>query len=357
MKTFGGKSTRVAASIIKVLAVGSLMWTTACSAFDWSHARGFNVTPAVEATDMAYLKSIGASVIRVSFANDPLIAKTPPYANNAPAFARLDRIVEWANANRVALVIDPHTAPGFENPYTTSPNDLFWLDAAFQDRLVALWSELARRYAGRTTQVIGFDLLNEPVTPNPATSSVQFDWNAYVARLVATIRQYDQSHAIVVEPARQPDRNGYYNTMFEALSTLALPQDANLVVSPHMYLPVAFTHQGVLPQYPAPVSYPGVVDGIVWNRGQLSATLGVARDYGVAHRVPILIGEFSASVQSGSDGVRYLRDLIDVMNGLSLGWAYHAYKENPAWDPGLDAAVSKTSANASRGAVLLRGLR
>ncbi|RKT99076.1 hypothetical protein C7H84_33325 [Burkholderia sp. Nafp2/4-1b] len=368
MMTSGKTPTRAAASVAKALGFGCLVWASACNGFDWSHARGFNVTPAVDAGDIRFLKSVGVSVIRVSFADDPLIGTAPPYANNEPAFARLDRIVEWANANRMAVVIDPHTAPGFANPYTTSPDDLFWRTAAFQDRLLALWVDLSRRYADKTTQVIGFDLLNEPVTPNLATSRVQFDWNAYVARLVATIRQYDTHHAIVIEPARQPDPRGRYDTMFEALNALGLPRDANLVVSPHMYLPVAFTHQGVLPQYSARTHYPGEVDGTFWNRDRLNATLAAARDYGVAHGVPILIGEFSASVQSGDDGIRYLSDVIDVMNGLSLGWAYHAYKENAAWDPGLDVAASSakigasasasasTGTGSSRGAVLLRGL-
>jgi len=360
MMTFGRKPTRAGVSVAKVIGIGCLIWTSACNAFDWSHARGFNVTPVIEARDIRFLKSIGVSVIRVSFADDPLIGTAPPYVNNEPAFARLDRIVEWANANHMAVVIDPHTAPGFANSYTTSPDDLFWRSSAFQDRLLALWADLSRRYADRSMQAIGFDLLNEPVIPGPAASRVQFDWNAYVARLVATIRQYDTHHAIVVEPARQPDRRGRYDTMFEALNTLDLPRDTNLVVSPHMYLPVAFTHQGVLPQYSARTHYPGEVDGTFWNRDRLNATLAIARDYGVAHGVPILIGEFSASVQSGDDGIRYLRDAIDVMNGLSLGWTYHAYKENAVWDPGLDAAApgarTGASAGASRGAALLQGL-
>jgi aryl-phospho-beta-D-glucosidase BglC (GH1 family) len=362
MMTFGRKPTRMVASVAKAVGIGCLVWASTCHAFDWSDARGFNVTSAVNERDIRFLKSLGASVIRVSFANDPLIGAVPPYANNEPAFARLDRIVEWANANRMAVVIDPHTAPGFANPYTTSPEDLFWRTAAFQDRLLALWADLSRRYADKTAQAIGFDLLNEPVTPGLATSQAKFDWNAYVARLVATIRRYDTHHTIIVEPARQPDRRGRYNTMFEALNALDLPPDANLVVSPHMYLPIAFTHQGVLPKYSARTHYPGEVEGALWNRDRLKATLAAAREYGISHRVPILIGEFSASVHSGDDGVRYLRDAIDVMNGLSLGWVYHAYKENAVWDPGLDAAASSartaasTGAGAARGAVLLRGL-
>jgi aryl-phospho-beta-D-glucosidase BglC (GH1 family) len=338
---------------------GCLLCACKCDAFDWSQARGFNVTPNVELRDFVYLRSLGVSVVRVSFADDPLLQNTVPYAFNRSALDRLDQIVEWANDTQMALVIDPHTAPGFRNKYTTSPDDSFWTDPAKQERFVLLWSRLAQRYGVETNQVIGFDLLNEPVVPNSKTAAAPFDWNKYVDRLVRVIRQYDKIHTIIIQPARRPDQNGVYNNVFEALEDLRIPNDKNVVVSPHMYLPVAFTHQGAGKDWSRSAHYPGVVDGNLWDRNAIASTMSKAWRFGKLYKVPIFIGEFSASAKTGLEGVQYLRDVVETMNQLSMGWAYHAYKENPIWDPQLDSSGTGLGQDRSRSraTVLLRGLK
>ncbi|MCX4172735.1 MULTISPECIES: glycoside hydrolase family 5 protein [Paraburkholderia] len=302
-------------------------------AFDWATARGFNVTPNVSDADLEYIASVGCSVIRVSFGDSPLLSLTGAYESNEATFKKLDHIIEVAKKNHLVVVIDPHALPGFKNRYTTSPHDLFWSSDLLQNRLKSLWVEIAQRYRSDDQAVLGFDLLNEPVTAVPSADNNYFDWNKFVESLVKVIRVSNKTAYIVIEPARQLNALGGYDSFFSALSRLKLPRTDRMVVSPHMYTPMELTHEGVLPQFSAAVHYPGKISGEQWDAKKIQTTLVVARQYGDANHVPIFIGEFSASVISGDDGDRYLADLLDVMDQLSFGWAFHAFKENPVWNP------------------------
>jgi len=324
-------------------------------AFDWTTARGFNVTPNISRADLGYLAGLGMNVVRVSFADSPLIRRNLPYENNRASFEKLDEIIAAAKIYRLAVIIDPHTSPGFNNPYTTSETDAFWANRMLQDRLNDLWIEIAKRYGHDKDVVLAYDLLNEPVTPRMSDRNGVIDWNQLVRRMVKSIRKYDSIHAIMIEPARHPNIDGAYNSFFEALRDLKLPPDVNIVVSPHMYAPLELTHQGVLPQFRSHVRYPGIIAGVFWDKRHMADVLGRARDFTSATGVPIFIGEFSASVQAGEDGDRYLDDLTEVMNALSFGWAYHAYKENPAWDPQSPSLKRGVSGQSVRMKILLRG--
>ncbi|MFL9868196.1 cellulase family glycosylhydrolase [Paraburkholderia fungorum] len=302
-------------------------------AFDWATARGFNVTPNVSDMDLEYIASIGCSVIRVSFGDSPLLSLTGSYESDEANFKKLDNIIETASKNHLAVVIDPHAIPGFKNRYTTSPRDVFWSSDLLQNRLKSLWIQIAQRYRGDDRAVLGFDLLNEPVTPPPSADNNYFDWNKFAGSLVSAIRANNKTAYIVIEPARQTNAQGGYDSFFSALGRLKLPHTDRIVVSPHMYTPMELTHEGVLPQFSTAVHYPGKIAGEQWDANKIWSTMAMARQYGDANHVPIFIGEFSASVISGDDGDRYLGDLLGVMDQLSFGWAFHAFKENPVWNP------------------------
>lgn len=343
--------------LIKVIFIFcSTLCFSHANAFDWGTARGFNVTPDVSDSDMEFLASIGCNVIRVSFANEPFVKLTEPYEDDETAFAKLDRIVKAAKRNHLAVVVDPHAVPGFKNRYTTSRDDEFWSNKSLQDRLVRLWVEIAKRYKNDSDAVLGFDLMNEPVVPIPSAKNNYFEWNQFVATLIASIRAQSASYYAVVEPARQPDAIGHYESFFDALKRLKLPDSRRIVVSPHMYMPLELTHEGVHPQFSQAVHYPGYIAGEQWSAQRIQDVLVVARRFGDAKHVPIFIGEFSASVKSGDDGDRYLDDLIGAMNRLSFGWAFHAFKENPVWDPQQAALRKDESGKTVRMNVIIRGL-
>ncbi|MEA3060156.1 MAG: hypothetical protein QOE50_1568, partial [Sphingomonadales bacterium] len=85
---------------------------------------------------------------------------------NEDGFRRVDDLLRWAAANRMWVILDLHAAPGGQGTdLAISDRDAaqpsLWDSAENQRRTVALWRELARRYADNPW-VGGYDILNEP---------------------------------------------------------------------------------------------------------------------------------------------------------------------------------------------------
>lgn len=85
---------------------------------------------------------------------------------NEEGFRRVDLLIRWLKANDMYLILDLHAAPGGQghdiaisdrNPNKSS----LWHSDENQAMMIALWSEIARRYKDEPT-IAGYDLLNEP---------------------------------------------------------------------------------------------------------------------------------------------------------------------------------------------------
>src|SRR5690606_17928829 len=101
--------------------------------------------------------------------------------------------------------------------------------SAQRERFLALWSQIAARYEDRP-ETVAFELLNEP---NTALDSV---WNEIVAAAISTVRATHPRRLLVVDTVFWADPS--------KLSSLTLPDDANLLVSVHVYEPKLFSFQG-----------------------------------------------------------------------------------------------------------------
>jgi hypothetical protein len=105
----------------------------------------------------------------------------------------------------------------------------------------------------------------------------------------------------------------------------------NVVYSVHMYLPQAFTHQGVFGK-PSGIAYPGRCDGKLWDKAAVREALQPVVDFQEKYRVPIYIGEFSAIRWApGTSAADYLRDCLAVFEEHGWHWAYHAFREWDGW--------------------------
>jgi aryl-phospho-beta-D-glucosidase BglC (GH1 family) len=297
----------------------------------WGPCRGANASPRLSEQDVADLAALGANIVRPNFNALPLMQKTPPYDFNEAAFERLDQITGYCEKHRIGVVVDPHTTPGTERTTTTSPNDAFWKEPEMQELLVKLWDKIARRYRDRGSVIAGHDLLNEPSLPNGGAAGTLADWNALVRRLIKAIRAADKTHAIIIEPPtlRMPD--GKMRNRLEGMDYLERPPDDNVVYSPHMYEPHAFTHQGVQGR-PQPFPYPGKFGNRNWDRAEMERVLEPVAAFQKKYGAPIFMGEFSAPRWCGEDGNRYLRDVIEICEKNGWSWAYHSFREWEGWD-------------------------
>lgn len=223
-------------------------------------------------------------------------------------FARIDALIAWCKANRLYLILDLHAAPGGQgsdlpiadrDPATPS----LWDSPAHRATTLALWTKLAKRYAGEPT-VGAYDLLNEPNWDFDGeggghgckdTASAPL-W-AFFRELTEAVRRVDTRHLLVIE-------GNCWGNNYAGLPPL---WDGNIALSFHKY----------------------------WNttdRASIQPILTL-RD---ARQVPVWLGE------SGENGNAWFRDAIRLVEGEGIGWAFWPLKKigfnqpqeivaNPGW--------------------------
>jgi endoglucanase len=144
----------------------------------------------------------------------------PPYTIKPEFFARVDWALDQARTNKLSIILDVHH---FEEIHKDP--------RANQERLYALWRQIATHYANRPPEV-AFEILNEPngKLESPILNEMTRD-------VLKIIRESN--------PTRLVFANCYFWANAERLAELELPaDDANVVAEFHMYQPILFTHQG-----------------------------------------------------------------------------------------------------------------
>ncbi len=176
--------------------------------------------------DIARIAALGFNSVRVPMTSELLLPEGQDAFDEAE-FGYLENVAQWGAAHGVYVILDMHAAPGGQtgtNIDDDSDNqpDLF-VDPTNQDRYVALWTEIARRFAN-SPAVAGYDLLNEPL-PEPTWSQyVSQLWPLY-QRVAKAIRAVDPNHMLIVEGANWADD----------WSSLGPPFDDNMAYSFHKY--------------------------------------------------------------------------------------------------------------------------
>jgi hypothetical protein len=179
---------------------------------------------------------------------------------------------------------------------------------------------MARRYKDAKA-IWGYDLANEPV--ESIAGEDMADWQELAERAAKAIRVIDPKRTIIVEPPEWGNPQG-----LRELHPLDVP---NVVYSVHMYLPHAFTHQGVDGPGKA-YHYPGEIEGKRWDKARLEAALQPVVEFQRKNNVHIYIGEFSAIRWAPDESAnRYLKDLIDIFEAHDWDWSYHAFREWDGW--------------------------
>lgn len=274
--------------------------------------------------DIRFLKECGCTVIRLPLNYRHFEDDAKPFTYLEAGFKRLDGMVDLCEKYGVYVILDLHSVQGWQNSDWHCDNgsrySLFWDTPHYQDRYVALWEEMARRYAGRGA-VAGYDVMNEPLC-NAATGRYfpadryARDWdkiNGVFRRVVGAIRKVDPGHILFLE-------GDYFASLFEGFDP---PYDANLAYSSHNYNRAGF----------GPGAYPGVCKGEYWDReterGVFLAHEGTA--FTQKHHVPLWVGEFGSvfngPAEEAADRVRALDDQIGVFEEYGAHWTTWTYKD------------------------------
>jgi endoglucanase len=257
--------------------------------------------------DLRFLKSLGCSVVRVPFNYRHLEFDDRPFVYRPEGFALLDRVIGWARDQGLYVILDLHAAQGWQSGGWHCDNSCqqphFWGQQGFEDRVVALWEELARRYREEPF-VAGYNVMNEPV-------AAEVTWlNRFYRRVTDAIRAIDPHHILFLE-------GNHFSQQFHELDP---PFDSNTVYSSHYYM-VPGLEDG---------EYPGEFDGIFYGREQLRERYLERTAFMRQHRVPHWFGEFGC-LYTGSalepSRLRVMADQLAIAEEQGDHWTIWTYKD------------------------------
>jgi endoglucanase len=237
-------------------------------------------------------------------------------------FRMTDSLLAWCKANQMYVILDLHAAPGgqgndlnISDGDTTKPS--LWESEANQQKTIALWKQLAQRYANEPW-VGGYDILNEPnwgfEDPVKDKNGLKEKKNEPLKKLMMditkAIREVDQNHIIIIEG------NGWGNNYNGILP----PWDSNMVLSFHKY----------------------------WNHNN-QASIQHILDTRNKYNVPVWLGE------TGENSNVWFTEAIHLLESNNIGWAWWPLKKlgnnNPMQilsNPGYEKVLAYWSGNASK---------
>jgi endoglucanase len=252
---------------------------------------------------------------------------------------RLKQTIAMARHYGMKIILAPSHLPG--RLFTTrgqAPDLRMWKDPRYRDRIVSLWSELARELR-EVEQIIGYDTINEPFTPEDTqtdfldyTASASDEvLNELYGKIVEAIRQHDRTRAIILEAP-------CWASPLAVPSLRPLP-DERVVYSFHMYTPHQYTmraenggryaYPGSIPRWP----HASTRDLEVWDRKRIEQILEHVGAWQEANRLlprQIHVGEFGVSRDSVG-AATYLGDLTALFRKNDWSWCLYAFRDE-AWD-------------------------
>ena len=136
--------------------------------------------------DVARVKMWGFDHIRLGF--DQIVLEEAPGKYRERTMRKLVDFVGWCRTHKLNAVLNLHKAIG---NYCDIPEKVQLLDSPeLQDRFVALWLELERRFRGAPE--VAFELLNEVRDVDPAK------WNRLADRTLKAIREVNPDRWVVI---------------------------------------------------------------------------------------------------------------------------------------------------------------
>jgi glycosyltransferase involved in cell wall biosynthesis len=306
---------------------------------------GINMFSEASDADFEAARDAGITVVRFGAVGDAqdfrylMDEKGEHSVVSEETLSRLTAGIQRAADHGIDVIIALGHVPGRIFALESEQYDFrLWCAAEYGDRFMALWSELAR-YLRHFENVVGYDLLNEPFTPDdiaqgyfdemPATYAGTL--NALYRRTIAAIREWDSQTPIILEST--------YWASPRTFQFLECYDDPSIIYSFHMYAPPAYTNRGL---NRSRFAYPGLVknwpdsqwgDSIHWDKATIRSFLGEVKDWQIKHRVAdqnIFVGECGVC-REAAGAERYLFDVLDALAEFKWSWAAFAFRD-PEWD-------------------------
>ena len=181
--------------------------------------------------DIIRIKNFGMDHVRLGF--DQIVLEEEKGVYREEILGIIDAFIGWCQKQNLGIVLNLHKAVG---NYCDIKEDTELLDdEELQERFIALWVMLAKRYADKPE--LAFEPLNELRDVDPEK------WNRLWLRLLAEIRKISPERTVII--------GGTCWNSCRKLADLTVVDDPNVIYTWHFYAPHEFTHQQSVLNAPA----------------------------------------------------------------------------------------------------------
>ncbi len=245
----------------------------------WSRFRDGYITQ----DDIRFIRAAGFNTVRVPLHYALFMQDGEPPVFTGPGYALIDRLIGWCRTVGLHVILDLHAAPGGQtgvNHDDGSGFPLVFYVPRYRRETVALWRHLAARYRDETA-VLGFDLLNEPISPYNDEDFLNPQLEPLYRDIVAAVREVDPHHPVFLAAAQ-------WSTNF---AVFGRPFTDNVAYTYHKF----------------------------WSSTQRSSIEEYV-DFSRRYNVPVFLGESGELTDAWNARFRALHDRFDI------GWCFWTYK-------------------------------
>lgn len=290
--------------------------------------------------DIRYIVSMGLDHVRIPIDEEQMF--TVSGEKDPKAFSLLHTAIGKCIEHHLRVIVDLHILRSHH--FNASSKPLF-TESAAQQAFYDCWRKLSSELSQYPTDMVAYELMNEPVADNHE------DWNKIANECYQVVRALEPKRVIVLGSNRWQS--------FDTVKYLKVPEgDPNIIISFHYYNPMLLTHYRASwtnqKDYKGPVHYPGKIvsqeefdeycpsdvrNSLKWNvgkennaqtmRSNFQDAVDVARKYGLQ----VYCGEFGClSSAPKEDRMRWHRDMEKTFSDMGIAHAIWCYREgNPGF--------------------------
>lgn len=249
------------------------------------------------------IKAYGFQSVRVPIRWSAHAGADAPYTIDANFFKRIDWVVDQAEKNGLAVILNIHH-------YEELVKD----PSGQRARFLAIWEQIASHYQA-APQTVLFELLNEP---NGEAMPAEV-WNELAAAALEKVRETNPNRFVVIGPVDWNNVN--------SLDSLRLPvEDPRIIATFHFYLPFHFTHQGAEWAEGSDQWLGTKWSGDHQEREALTNDFEKASSWSEKNHRPVLVGEFGAYNRADMDSrARWTEAVAREAEKRGFSWSYWEY--------------------------------
>jgi len=284
-------------------------------------------------SDVDFIASIGYDHIRIPIDEEQMWDVQG--AKEAEAFSLLHNAIGWAKENNLKVIVDLHI---LRSHHFNEKEKLLWTDPNAQERFYKCWRDLSSELMKYPTDLVAYELMNEPVADDPE------EWNKLVANASNVVRENEPGRFLVIG-------SNMWQSVF-TFDELEVPaNDPYIILSFHFYHPFLLTHHTAswtnIAGYNGPVNYPGLLvqdadiaaiaddslrrqiqsENGVFTRDSLEAMMTQPFQKAESLNLQLYCGEFGClPTVPREDLLQWYKDMRSILEAHQVGWANWDYK-------------------------------